>query len=73
MSSIIRKTLNWFRYVFDYIRKYNHWFLRGDLSPEVTLCVIFLGFGFSFIHRIYLFLVILNRLPEMFNILKHIY
>lgn len=57
MISIIRKSLNWF--------------VHGNLSPEVTLSVILIGFSFSFIHKAYLFLVILNRLPEMFDILKH--
>jgi len=69
--NIIRSSLKCFRYVSDYIRKCNHWFLRGELSPEITLTVIFLGFSFSFIHKAYLFLVILNHLPEMFNILNY--
>ena len=54
-----------------YLNRFTSWFFHGNLSPNITLSVIFIGFTFSFIHKAYLFLVILNRLPEMFDILKH--
>jgi len=54
------------------IRSKLKWFIHGELSPDITLSVILLGFTISFIHKAYLFLVILNRLPDMFDILNYI-